>query len=120
MQSGYKVYFYILSSGRNPIKEFIDSLNKQAQAKIERIFQYVEVYGLLAVLPHVKKVTGTPFWEIRILGKNNIRILYVIPSQTQIVVLHAFSKKSQKTPLHELKLTYQRYQNWLHRMSFDK
>lgn len=109
----YQVYYYISNSGDNPIKDFIDSLSEKQQVKILRIFQYIEDYGLPAVLPHIKKLQGIPLWEIRILGKDNIRVIYAVPLQNYVLLLHGFLKKSQKSPRKELTIALKRYDAWL-------
>jgi len=63
----------------------------------------------LSVIPHIKKLTGTPLWEIRILGKDNIRIFYALMSKNGIIVLHGFIKKSLKTPSREIEVALHRY-----------
>jgi phage-related protein len=106
------IHYYISSRGENPVKEFLDSLQENQQAKILRIFQYIEEYGLQVVLPHIKKLAGSPLWEIRILGKDNIRILYIIAEKNAILVLHGFIKKKQKTPHKEIDIAINRYKIW--------
>jgi phage-related protein len=86
----------------SPPKLFINSLNNKQKAKIFRIFSNIENYGLSSIQPHIKKVIGTPLWEIRILGQDNIRIIYVTKLKIEIIVLHAFFKKIQKTPQKEI------------------
>lgn len=115
-----RIIYYLASSSENPVKTFIDSLQKQQKAKVFRIFQYMEIYGLVSVLPHIKKVTGTPLWEIRILGKDNIRIFYVSMSSENILLLHGFIKKTQKTPMREINITLERLADWQARHPFDK
>ncbi len=61
----------------------------------------------------LKKVIGTQFWEIRLLGKDSIRILYVIPIKDKFLVLHGFKKKTQKTPAKELNIALIRYKDWM-------
>lgn len=109
------IYYYTSPAGSNPIKQFLDSLTPQQQVKILRIFQYIKEYGLLSHLPQIKKITGTPLWEIRILGKHNLRILYVVPNKNLVLMLHGFIKKTNKTPHKELKTALNRYQEWLDR-----
>lgn len=104
------VYYYISPNGKNPVREFILSLQKYQQAKIRRILQTISEYGLLAIIPHTKKLTGTPLWEIRILGSDNIRVLYIIRAKDSIFVLHGFIKKTQKTPEKEIILALKRFQ----------
>lgn len=104
------VQYYLTPTGQNPVSDFLDSLTQQQQSKILRIFSYIEMYGLLSVIPHLKKVVGTPLWEIRILGKDNIRILYITLAEDAIMALHGFIKKKQKTPRKELSIALSRYE----------
>ncbi|MEK7510011.1 MAG: type II toxin-antitoxin system RelE/ParE family toxin [Patescibacteria group bacterium] len=109
------IYYYLSSRGENPVKEFLDSLGESQQVKILRIFQHIEEHGLQAVLPHLKKVTGTPLWEIRTLGKDNIRVLYIVPEKNAVLALHGFVKKKQKTPSKEINMALNRYELWKRR-----
>jgi hypothetical protein len=68
-----KVDYYLLPNGRSPFAEFLDSLGVKQQTKILRLIMSIEEYGLISILPHTKKLTGCPLWEIRILGKDNLR-----------------------------------------------
>ena len=117
MASGCKVVYYISPSGENPVKDFLDSITKVQKAKVFRVFESYEKYGLSSIIPHTRKLTGTPFWEIRILGKDNIRIIYVLPHKECILALHGFIKKTQKTPGKELTVVYKRYREWQKRHS---
>ncbi len=112
MKSSWRVVYYIDSQGDNPVSKFIDDLSYSQQSKILRIFQYIQEYGLDSVISHLKKLTGTPFWEIRILGKDNVRIIYVVPNKYNILVLHGFIKKKQKTPRRDLEIAIQRYKEY--------
>lgn len=107
------VQYYLTAKGENPVKDFLESLSKQQKSKIFRIFFTIEQYGLLAILPHTKKLTGTPLWEIRVLGKDNVRIIYVSLIQDSIHVLHGFIKKKQKTPQKEIETALMRYKELL-------
>ncbi|MEI8068060.1 MAG: type II toxin-antitoxin system RelE/ParE family toxin [Candidatus Shapirobacteria bacterium] len=107
-----KIYYYISQNGNNPFSDFLDSLEHKQQAKILRLIFQIEEYGLISILPHTKKLSNTPFWEIRILGKDNLRIIYLIPTENEIVILHAFNKKSKKTPTKEIQIAINRYSDW--------
>lgn len=111
----WKVVYYVFLSGKNPISDFLDKCDKKQQVKILRIFQHLQEYGFQAAISHIKKLAGTPFWEIRILGKDNIRIIYVYDSGQLIIVLNGFVKKGQKTPTGEMKICYQRYREFKNR-----
>lgn len=109
----WKVVYYISASGENPVSKFIDSCSAGQQVKTLRILKHLQEYGLQAVIPHIKKLAGTPFWEIRVLGKDSIRIIYVLQTGKTIVLLHGFFKKKQKTPQREIEICYKRYEELL-------
>lgn len=115
MNNKYTIYYYRSPSGDTPIEKFLDSLSEKQQVKILRLFQYVNLYGLSTILPHTKKLSGTPLWEMRILGKDSIRILYAIIIENTILMLHGFIKKSQKTPTNDLHIAFNRYSEWMKR-----
>ncbi|MEK6860766.1 MAG: type II toxin-antitoxin system RelE/ParE family toxin [Nanoarchaeota archaeon] len=103
----WRIIYYISTAGNSPVKEFLDD-NLKAKVKALRIFSNIEEYGLSSVIPHIKKLTGTPLWEIRILGEDSVRILYVTWEGKQILLLHAFVKKTDKTPLKEINVALNR------------
>ncbi|OGK25360.1 hypothetical protein A2954_02225 [Candidatus Roizmanbacteria bacterium RIFCSPLOWO2_01_FULL_37_12] len=110
MQIGHQILYFIYSN-KNPVKDFIDSLDKKQKSKVFGIFQLVEEYGIFSVPQHIKKIKGTPFWEIRILGKDNIRLIFIL-DKSSLIIFHGFIKKTQKTPQLELKLTFTRFTKW--------
>lgn len=107
MDKKWKVDYYISSSGDIPVKYFLD-LHPSAKAKVFRIFQNIKEYGLISAIPHIKKLTGTPLWEIRILGGDSVRILYITQKEKQILLLHGFVKKTNKTPSKEIGIALSR------------
>jgi phage-related protein len=108
----WKVLYYTSESHDNPVQLFLDNLESREQSKILRILQYIREYGLISVLPHVKKLSGLPLWEIRVLGRDNIRVLYVVPYEQTVLLLHGFKKKTQKTPKKEIRMALERYRDW--------
>jgi len=57
-------------------------------------------------MPHAKKLTGK-IYELRIRGKEEVRIIYAFV-KNRIYLLHAFKKKTQKTPIREIKIALRR------------
>lgn len=58
--------------------------------------------------PYVKHLEGK-LWEMRLKGRNGIaRSIYVTATGKRVVVLRTFIKKTQKTPLREMKLARER------------
>lgn len=105
--SNFDVEFYVGKNGRSEIVDFIEEYDVKSQRKITRQILYIEEYGLNKAVPNLKKMTSTGFWELRILGKQNIR-LFCFQKGKIITVVNIFNKKSQKTPLKEIKVTQQR------------
>src|SRR3989344_6579285 len=102
MNHKWRAIYYITPSGDNPVKEFLDEVRPRQKVKALRLLFHIEEYGLSAAISHMKKLTGTPLWEIRILGEDAMRILFVTQIERRIVLLHAFSKKTQKTPAKDI------------------
>src|SRR3972149_4745143 len=106
----YKVSFYAPLGKTSPIKKFLDSCQPSLRTKILRQLRYVEEYGLNPAIPNIKKITNTSLWELRILGRDNIRIICVSQPEREVKVLHIFRKKKQKTQTNELNLALKRSQ----------
>ena len=108
-----KLIYYTNASQDNPFDKFLDSLTEVQQRKILRILANIQNYGLTNAIPHIKKLTNTPLWEIRILGQDNIRVFYATLLENSILILHGFSKKTQKTPPREIETALNRLKDWL-------
>lgn len=104
MGEKWKVIVYRTSSDDYPIQEFIDSLEIKAQSKVKDSIKLLQEFGIRLGLPHVKKLTGTELWELRIVGSDSIRVLYVAVTGKTFVLLHGFKKKKDKTPPKEIKI----------------
>jgi len=116
MNFDFTIYYYISNTGENPVKKFIDRLSKKQKVKVFRLFQTYQEYGLLSTIPHTKKIANTKLWEMRILGKDNIRIIYIIKTKKSLLLLHGFIKKSQRAPKREIKTALERYNDFKERI----
>lgn len=108
MEEKWHVVYYVSPSGDIPVRGFLDSAGPTLKVKALRVLMHIEEYGLQMAIGHIKKLTGTPLWEIRILGGDSARILFVMQVGKRILLLHAFYKKTQKTPLKELTIALRR------------
>lgn len=109
------VSYYITVRGRNPVYEFVNSLPHIHRAKLRRILTLAETYELNILRPYIRKLSGTELWEIRILGKHNIRVFYIASAANCILLLHGFIKKTPKTPFQEIKTAENRLADWRQR-----
>ncbi len=81
---------------------------KGVLANFLHIAEMIEEFGPALGLPYTKAVGGGLF-EIRSKGREGIgRSFFCAVQGREIIILHSFIKKSQKTPKKELKIAHQR------------
>lgn len=113
----WKIKYYARENESSPVYEFIEELPERVQSKLINTFNLLQDYGIRIREPHAKKVIGTPLWELRILGHNNIRIFYIAVVELTFLMLHGFKKKTQKTPKKEIQLALNRLEEYTTRMA---
>src|SRR3989344_3965770 len=102
----WKVLFFQTPRGKYPVKEFIEKQDRNTVAKINLSIRLLIDYGPFLKPPDIKKLQNK-LYELRIQGKSSVRIFYTI-IKGEYYLLHAFIKKSQKTPPKELKVALDR------------
>jgi len=87
----------------------LDRLAPAFKAKFLHITEMIESLGPQKVRePYVKHLDGK-LWEIRIKAQPGIaRAIYITAKGRRIIVLHAFVKKTKKTPRGALDIARQR------------
>ena len=87
----------------------LEALPEDMRARFVRIAELIAAVGLHNVRePHLKHLQDA-IWEIRLRGKTGIaRALYVTAKGERAVIVRVFVKKTQKTPVKEIKLAVQR------------
>ena len=85
------------------VERELDALAQDVRQRFLRIVELIERHGLAGMRePHVKHLKGR-LWEMRMKGADGIaRAIYVTASGQRVVVLHAFTKKTQKIPAQAL------------------
>ncbi len=78
--------FYAAASGRRPVREWLLDLSKNDRRVIGKDIQKIEV-GWPIGMPYCRSL-GPGLWEVR----------------SEMVLLHGFEKKTQKTPTHDIEL----------------
>ena len=115
----WEIIYYETDLGKSPVLEFIQNLSVSAQNKVIETLEQLEAFGTLLGYPHSKKVTGTFLWELRILGNDSIRILYIAVVNRKFLLLHAFIKRKQKTDKREIKTAANRLEDYKSRFKND-
>ena len=95
------------SSGRGPVRDWIKNLSAEDRRIVGTDIQKVE-FGLPLRLPYCRSL-GHGLWEVRsdLTGGRTGRVVFTLVGG-EMVLLHGFIKKSQRTPKRELDLARQR------------
>ncbi len=105
----WEIDFYQDSQGNIPVQDFICKQPAKVKAKILRYIDLLQEFGLSLGQPHIEKLTGSDVWELKIRHSSNYyRILYFASGGHRFVLLHAFLKKTAKTPTNELEIAQKR------------
>jgi len=102
----WKVLFFQTAKGDFPVKDFIKEQDKATYAKVLQSIKLLANNGPFLKPPYIKKLQDK-LYELRISGKVAIRIFYTMVNN-EYYLLHAFKKKSQKTPSQKLKVALDR------------
>ncbi len=90
------------------VEQFILELPSGLAAKYLRLTDLMQEFGSNLGMPHSRALTGGLF-ELRVKGQEGIaRVFYCTLVGRRIMILHGFVKKSQKTPVKELKVARRR------------
>ena len=101
-----KVVFFRTESGAEPVRRWLLSLSSPHKKAIGEDIKTIQ-FGWPLGMPLVEKIE--PYlWEVRSRVPDGIaRVLFTVDGHTMIL-LHGFIKKSQKTPLEDLRLARER------------
>ena len=99
--------FFVSSSGKLPVREWLLDFDADDKRVIGKAIQKVE-FGWPIGMPYCRPL-GRGLWEVRssISSGRIARVLFAI-RDGEMVLLHGFVKKSQKTPPQDIDLALQR------------
>ena len=112
----FPIEFYETSSGRCPVREFLDDL------KTTDPDDFAAILAGLAKLknrnyhrPPLSKAIGDDLFELRHVGKLNTRVLYFFFKGRRIVAVHGIRTKSTKILKQDRQVAQERRRDWLKR-----
>lgn len=101
-----EVVFYRSAKGKEPVREWLRGLPKEDRRIIGIDIKIVQ-FGWPLGMPLVRKLEPN-LWEVRSrLDQRIARNLFTV-LDSQMVLLHGFIKKSQKTPQRDLEIAKRR------------
>jgi len=111
----WSIILYEKENGTIPVAEFLDTLPAKHYAKALRDIDVLEKYGTALTEPLAKHVKGK-LWELRTKSASNIsRIFYFVHIGQNIILLHGFMKKTQRTPNREIETAHKYLEDYLRR-----
>ena len=100
----WTVNYFTDTMGKQPVKEWIDTLDIKLQLKIFRAFELLEDFNINLKAPYVKPLEDK-LYELRIKDQKGIyRVIYFAHTGKEFIMLNGFIKKTQKTPKKEIEL----------------
>ena len=107
----YEVKYYIDNKGKAPVREYVDSLNLKDKAKVFKYIDFLRENDGKLDEPYSKHIEGK-IRELRVdFQRNRHRIFYFTFVNRKIILLHAFLKKTPKTPTNEINQAKKNYSN---------
>ncbi len=117
MRGEFTIEYVELPNGRLPAREFVDSLDDKAAARVDAFIERLRIYGNRMQGKFVKKLMDDIF-ELRVKQFDRIfRVLFFYQPGMRIVITSGFQKKTEQTPPGEviradqLRKLWMRYRN---------
>ena len=116
----FEVIIYRDQNGKSEVVDYLDELGKNANTdkkdriNRQKILAYLQVlsqYGTRMGQPYVKHIEDD-IWELRPLRN---RIFFFYWKDNKFVILHCFTKKTQKTPAKEIERAKRNRKDFLKR-----
>ena len=109
----FRIEYVELPNGRMPAREFVDSLDDNAAARVDAFIERLRIYGNRMQGKFVKKLTNDIF-ELRVKQFDRIfRVLFFYQPGMLIVITSGFQKKTEQTPASEITRAEQLRKLWV-------
>ena len=113
-----EVIFYETDFGDKPVEKFLAGLDSAVRAKVVRTLEFLRTQQIVPA-KFWKKLTGSNLWEVRVEYAGNIyRVLAAFAKGNRVILLHAFQKKSRKTPRRDMEIALQRLKRYFQRHGY--
>lgn len=105
-----KVKFYLKSSGRNPVEEFLAECSEGIRSDFfDALSMLLGGHNLSLPLSRNLSSIHAGLHELRLKDRRGqVRVFYFIKKGDAIYILHAFRKKTQELPKNEIEIVLKR------------
>ena len=98
--------FFMSPDGNSPVVEYFDGLDAKQAAKVLWTLSAIKLTHPAPSLYLKKMVATDDLWEARVIFAGNIfRLLGWMDGTDKLILAHGFTKKTEKTPLQEIRTT---------------
>ena len=98
--------FFMSPDGNSPVVEYLDGLDAKQAAKVLWTLSAIKLTHPAPSLYLKKMVATDDLWEARVIFAGNIfRLLGWMDGTDKLILAHGFTKKTEKTPLQEIRTT---------------
>jgi len=113
VNAGFTIEYVALPNGRRPARDFIDSLDDKAAARVDAFIERLRIYGNRMEGKFVKKLSSDIF-ELRVKQFDRIfRVLFFYQPGRLVVITSGFQKSTAQTPPGEIARAEQLRKLWL-------
>jgi phage-related protein len=113
VSNGFTIEYVELPTGRIPAREFVESLDENAAARIDAFIERLRIYGNRMDGKFVKKLTND-ILELRVKQFDRIfRVLFFYQPGRLVVITSGFQKKTEQTPPAEITRAERLKRLWL-------
>lgn len=119
----WQVEYYRKENGKIPVLEYLLTLNPKMRAKAFSEIELLEKHGADLREPYTKPIKGEKYkdlYELRIKFSSDIsRIFYFTFRNNTFILLHGFTKKTEKTPSSEIKKALHYKEDYERRFNYE-
>ena len=109
----FELIFYKDDKGYSPVHEYLSSLPKQQQDKVIAYMDRLAQFGFGLRRPVADSLGGgLGLYELR---PDRNRVLYCFHRRMQVILLHAFLKRTDDIPQREIEIALKRKADYLER-----
>jgi phage-related protein len=92
------------------VEDFLDSLDAETRASSRRLIEMLREFGSMLRMPYSKNIMPEIF-ELRVIGQQNVRLIFTYLYNDTAIIFHAFIKKTEQIRLKEIKLIRTKFNN---------
>lgn len=113
-----QLVFYTSDFGNQPVLDFLRDLPPKDRAKVGYVLNWIEKLPIVHN-KFLKKLSGTEnLWEVRVDWSGNTYRILGFFHKDNLVLVHAFSKKTQSVPIREIEVANQRKKRYYSKVGF--